>query len=161
MKIQNTKKSCYNTHPKMSTSHVPPKKCIRPLNKPQPPSKASSSYPYWWFRARESLLAPKGLWKGGWFCPRTVTTLSTFSKASKNGIRSRSSVSFGSSNHDVTGTWEGERGKRSERGERVWGSRGRKRGEGEREKGEIQRGERERRYKYAGSALKTKKIGKG
>ena len=38
-------------------------------------------------------------------CPRTVNTLSTFSSASKKGIKSRSSVSLGSSNHDVTGTW--------------------------------------------------------
>ena len=39
------------------------------------------------------------------FCPRTDTTSSTLSRASKNGIRSNSSVSSGSSNHDVTGTW--------------------------------------------------------
>ena len=43
-------------------------------------------------------------WNGGWFWPRMVRTLSTLSRASKNGMRSRSSVSLGSSNHDVTGT---------------------------------------------------------
>ena len=57
-----------------------------------------------------------GSWKLGSFCeevgegvcnwlrPSTVRTLSTLSRASKKGIRSSSSLSFGSSNHDVTGT---------------------------------------------------------
>ena len=44
-----------------------------------------------------------GLWKV-WFWPKIVSTLSTLFRPSKNGMRSRSSVSFGSSNHDVTGT---------------------------------------------------------
>ena len=39
--------------------------------------------------------------------PRTVRTLSTFSKASKKGSKSNNSVSLGSSNHEVTGTYRG------------------------------------------------------
>ena len=42
---------------------------------------------------------------GSGVCPSTVSTSSTLSSASKNGIRSRSSVSFGSSNHELTGIY--------------------------------------------------------
>ena len=45
-----------------------------------------------------------GLWKV-WFCPKILNTLSTLLSPSKNGMRSSSSVSLGSSNHDVTGTY--------------------------------------------------------
>lgn len=42
----------------------------------------------------------------GWFEFRnTVYTLSTFASFSKNGIKSKSSESVMSSNHDATGTW--------------------------------------------------------
>ena len=54
-----------------------------------------------------SLLLSSSLWRRAGFWANTVSTLSTLSRASKKGRRSLSSVSFGSSNQDVTGTCTG------------------------------------------------------
>ena len=65
--------------------------------------------------ASGTLLMLREFWKGGWFCPSTVSTLSTLSRASKNGMSSRSSVSLGSSNQDVTGTFKTRRGEKKKK----------------------------------------------